>query len=69
MTLFDQVQAYVVSGGFVMPVLLAAGLLLWTLLGLRIQLLRRGFSGNLNQQLQQYSHKPPRVKKYQRNNK
>jgi len=43
----DQLFKYMALGGFVMPALLFIGIALWTLIGLRIQLLRRGFRGDL----------------------
>jgi biopolymer transport protein ExbB len=43
----DRVASYILTGGFVMPALLAAGVVLWTALLSRFQLLRRGFAGRL----------------------
>ncbi len=45
--MLDQLKDYLSMGGFVMPVLLFIGVVLWTLIGLRLQLLRRGFPGDL----------------------
>ena len=42
---------YAREGGFVMPVLLGVGVLLWVLLVLRWFLLRKGFSGRLAERL------------------
>ena len=43
----DLLMEYLTAGGVVMPVLLVVGVLLWVLLGLRMQTLRRGFRGEL----------------------
>ncbi len=45
--MFEQLINYLAMGGFVMPALLLVGVALWTLIGLRIQMLRRGFRGDL----------------------
>ena len=43
----EQVNDYLFAGGFVMPVLLIIGVVLWTALAIRFQTLRRGFTGNI----------------------
>jgi biopolymer transport protein ExbB len=43
----DQIKDYLEAGGLAMPALLFVGTALWTLIGLRIHLLRRGFRGDL----------------------
>lgn len=45
--MLDQFSEYVAMGGFVMPALIFVGITLWTLIGLRIQSLRRGARGDL----------------------
>jgi len=45
--MLDSVRSYLATGGFVMPALLVVGMVLWTALGLRLSLLRRGFRGDL----------------------
>jgi len=49
--MLDQLKDYMTAGGFVMPVLLFIGAVLWTLIGLRLQMLRRGFSGDLGEKI------------------
>ena len=39
---------YIGDGGYVMPVLLAVGFLLWMLIGMRFFLLKKGFRGTLS---------------------
>jgi biopolymer transport protein ExbB len=46
----SQVSSYLLAGGFVMPLLLAVGVTLWTALAIRFQILRRGFAGELDLQ-------------------
>lgn len=45
----EQVNDYLFAGGFVMPVLLLIGVVLWTALAIRFQTLRRGFAGSIKQ--------------------
>lgn len=45
--MLEKVQSYISMGGFVMPSLLLVGMTLWTLIGLRMQLLKRGFKGDM----------------------
>ncbi|MBN2496952.1 MAG: MotA/TolQ/ExbB proton channel family protein [Deltaproteobacteria bacterium] len=45
--MLEPLTRYLAMGGFVMPALVLVGLLLWTLIGLRMQVLRRGFMGDL----------------------
>ncbi len=45
--MLERLHDTIEMGGFVMPPLLVIGLLLWTLIGLRMQLLERGFGGTL----------------------
>ncbi|MBN1653170.1 MAG: MotA/TolQ/ExbB proton channel family protein [Deltaproteobacteria bacterium] len=44
--MFEQLCKYLEMGGIVTPALMIIGVSLWTLIGLRLQLLRRGFSGD-----------------------
>lgn len=45
--LFGETKGYLSDGGFVMPVLIAVGFLLWVFIGIRFFLLQKGFVGSL----------------------
>ncbi len=45
--MFEQMWKYLEMGGFVTPALMFIGVWLWTAIGLRVQLLRRGFRDDL----------------------
>jgi len=51
-TLLESLKIYLLTGGLVMPVLLFVGILLWTLIGLRIQNITRGFRGDVIERLE-----------------
>ncbi len=51
--MLDQIKDYLAAGGLAMPALLLVGTALWMLIGLRFQLLRRGFRGDLVQRMRQ----------------
>ncbi|MCK7592528.1 MotA/TolQ/ExbB proton channel family protein [Pseudomarimonas salicorniae] len=53
--LFDQVSAYLASGGYVMPPLVIITLVLWYALGARWALLQRGSQKNVRVLLRKYS--------------